>query len=64
MLRHEGTGVAKQSLHMSGQAMDIRLEDVPLSRLHDIAMKLRAGGVGYYARSGFVHIDSGKFRSW
>lgn len=64
MLRHNGTGVAKQSLHMSGQAMDIRLTDVPLSRLRDIAMKLRAGGVGYYASSGFVHIDSGKFRSW
>ncbi len=64
MLGNNSGKVAKQSLHMSGQAIDLALDDVPLGRLHEIAMKLKAGGVGYYARSGFVHVDSGKFRSW
>ncbi len=64
MLSKESGKVAKQSLHMSGQAVDLALDDVPLGRLHQIATKLKAGGVGYYARSGFVHVDSGKFRTW
>ena len=64
MLR-EGSGkVAKRSLHMSGQAVDVRLEGFSTARVRDLAKKVQAGGVGYYPRSGFVHMDSGEFRSW
>ncbi len=63
-LRGKSTGVAKQSLHMSGQAMDLKLPDVSNSRLRQLAIKLKAGGVGYYPRSGFIHVDSGQFRTW
>lgn len=63
-LRKKSSGVAKQSLHMSGQAMDLKLPDVSNSRLRETAIKLKAGGVGYYPRSGFVHVDSGRFRTW
>ncbi|MBL4589630.1 MAG: DUF882 domain-containing protein [Alphaproteobacteria bacterium] len=63
-LRGRSKGVAKQSLHMSGQAMDLKLPDVSNSRLRQLAIKLKAGGVGYYPRSGFIHVDSGQFRTW
>lgn len=59
-----GGGVAKHSLHMEGKAIDIRLPGVPLSELRDAALSLRAGGVGYYPREQFVHIDTGRVRSW
>lgn len=64
MLRNEGGGVAKHSLHMAGQAIDIRMHNVSTKRIHDLATKLHAGGVGYYSRSNFVHMDSGAFRTW
>lgn len=67
MLREGGgkrSGVAKQSLHMSGQAIDVRMTNTNISRIRDLAKKLHAGGVGYYPRSGFVHMDSGDFRTW
>ena len=66
MLRREGHGVAAQSLHLRGQAIDIRLADVALSDLRDAALSLRAGGVGFYPSSGsdFVHIDTGRVRRW
>lgn len=57
-------GVAKHSLHMDGKAIDIRLPDVPLTELRDVALSLKAGGVGYYPRDQFVHIDTGKVRRW
>lgn len=63
-LRGKSHGVAKQSLHMSGQAMDLKLPDVNTGRLRELATKLKSGGVGYYPRSGFVHVDSGQFRTW
>jgi uncharacterized protein YcbK (DUF882 family) len=56
-LRHTRTGVAKNSLHMSGKAIDISLEGIRLSSLRDAARALRAGGVGYYPASGFIHMD-------
>jgi uncharacterized protein YcbK (DUF882 family) len=59
-----GGGVARRSLHLDGQAIDVRLGDVPLADLRDAALELRAGGVGYYARERFVHIDTGRVRSW
>lgn len=59
-----GGGVAKRSLHMDGKAIDVRLPGVPLDELRDAALSLKAGGVGFYPRSQFVHIDTGKVRSW
>ena len=59
-----GGGVARRSLHMDGQAIDVRLPGVSLNDLRDAAISLRAGGVGYYAREQFVHIDTGRVRSW
>jgi uncharacterized protein YcbK (DUF882 family) len=59
-----GGGVARHSLHMDGQAIDVRLRGVPLAELRDAALSLRAGGVGFYPRDQFVHIDTGRPRSW
>jgi len=64
MLRKHGDGVAKKSLHMSGRALDIRLSDVKTGIIRDIARSLKRGGVGYYPKSDFVHIDTGRVRSW
>ncbi len=64
LLQHRGGGVATHSLHLEGRAIDIRLADVPLANLRDAATSLRAGGVGYYAQSDFVHLDTGRVRSW
>jgi uncharacterized protein YcbK (DUF882 family) len=64
MLREGTGGVAKNSLHMTGQAIDLRLPGYSTSRVRDLAKSLRAGGVGYYAKSNFVHMDSGDVRSW
>ena len=59
-----GGGVASHSLHMDGKAIDIRLPGVPLAELRDAALSLKAGGVGYYPREQFVHIDTGRIRTW
>lgn len=59
-----GGGVAKHSLHMEGRAIDIRLPGVPLADLRDAALSLRAGGVGFYPREQFVHLDTGRVRDW
>jgi uncharacterized protein YcbK (DUF882 family) len=66
MLQREGHGVATHSLHLEGRAIDIRLSDTSLADLHDAALSLRAGGVGYYpsAANNFVHIDTGRVRRW
>lgn len=64
MLRKTSSGVAKKSLHMKGKAVDLRMEDFETKRLRDLAINLGAGGVGYYSRSNFVHLDSGDVRSW
>jgi len=62
--RTGGGGVAKHSLHMDGQAIDIRLAGVPLADLRDAALSLQGGGVGYYEREQFVHVDTGRVRAW
>jgi len=59
-----GGGVAKRSLHMDGKAVDLRIPGVPLKELRDAALELKAGGVGYYPGSDFVHVDTGRVRSW
>ncbi len=64
MLRRTSSGVAKRSLHMQGKAIDVRLSDVDTTALRRAALALKAGGVGYYRRSDFVHLDTGRPRSW
>ena len=59
-----GGGVAKKSLHMQGKAIDIRLSGTPLKELHRIACDAKAGGVGLYTGSNFVHVDTGNVRYW
>ncbi len=64
LLARSSSGVAPKSLHLQGQAIDIRLPGIELPRLRNAALSLRAGGVGYYPKSQFVHIDTGVPRSW
>lgn len=64
VLRKVSYGVAKKSLHMQGQAVDIRLPGTGLSGVRRAAMSLQAGGVGFYPSSQFVHIDTGRVRHW
>lgn len=64
MLRHETSGVAKNSMHLYGQAIDFRIDGFNTGRLRKVAMGMKAGGVGYYPRSDFVHVDTGKIRYW
>jgi uncharacterized protein YcbK (DUF882 family) len=63
-LRHVSSGVAKDSLHMFGRAIDVRLTSARIDNLRDAAIEVRRGGVGYYPQSNFVHIDTGSFRTW
>lgn len=63
-LRQTSSGVAKKSFHLAGQAVDIRLPGRNLAQLKRAALNLRAGGVGYYPQSNFVHVDTGPLRSW
>jgi uncharacterized protein YcbK (DUF882 family) len=64
MLRKNSQGIAKNSLHMEGQAIDIRIPQLPLTHLRKTAMSLMAGGVGYYPDSDFIHVDVGWVRYW
>jgi len=64
MLAARSGGVARKSYHMKGMAMDIAIPGIDLKHLQKAALSMRAGGVGYYARSGFVHVDTGRVRSW
>lgn len=63
-LHAASSGVATQSLHMQGRALDIRISGVPLARLRDVAWSMQGGGVGYYPASDFVHVDVGRVRRW
>lgn len=64
MLRNGSSRVAKRSLHLTGQAIDVRLTDTSTRRIRDCATALGRGGVGYYSRSNFVHLDTGSVRRW
>jgi uncharacterized protein YcbK (DUF882 family) len=66
MLRSQSTGVAENSQHILGNAMDIQLPDVDLTTLRNIALHMQVGGVGFYPTSGspFVHVDVGSVRNW
>jgi uncharacterized protein YcbK (DUF882 family) len=63
-LRQNSSGVALHSLHMQAEAIDIRIPGIATSRLRDVALALSRGGVGYYAKSNFVHVDVGRVRRW
>lgn len=63
-LHSHSSGVSKHSLHMVGRAIDVRLPRFPTRKLHDIALAMGRGGVGYYSASDFVHLDTGRVRSW
>ena len=64
MLNARSSGVAKRSLHMQGKAIDVRLAGTSLSTLRQTGQDLGLGGVGFYPKSGFVHFDTGRPRSW
>ncbi len=64
MLRRTTAGVAKTSQHIIGRAIDVRLRGLDTAVLRDTARELHLGGVGYYAQSDFVHIDTGRPRYW
>src|SRR5580700_5701381 len=63
-LRTHGHGVALHSLHMQAKAIDIRIPGIESSTVRDAALALHRGGVGYYAKSDFVHVDVGRVRRW
>ncbi len=64
MLNKKSSGVAKHSLHMQGKAIDIRLPGCELNHLRKAALALKRGGVGYYPKSDFIHVDTGRVRFW
>lgn len=63
-LGKKSSGVATKSLHMQGRAIDIRVSGVQTKKLRDLALKMSRGGVGYYHSSNFLHLDTGRVRSW
>jgi uncharacterized protein YcbK (DUF882 family) len=64
MLHSAGHAVSEHSLHMQGRAIDVRLRGYNLAALRDLALAAKRGGVGYYPRSNFIHIDTGRVRKW
>lgn len=63
-MRRRSSGVANQSYHILGKAVDFRVSGVPLSKVKQAAESLNNGGVGYYPSSNFVHVDTGSVRTW
>lgn len=63
-LRKNSAGVAKKSLHMRAEAIDVRLPGTPLAKFRDAVLALKQGGVGYYPASNFIHVDVGRVRRW
>jgi uncharacterized protein YcbK (DUF882 family) len=64
MLRSKSNGVASKSQHIEGKAIDVRLRGMDTKQLHAIALELQLGGVGYYGKSDFIHVDTGRVRRW
>lgn len=64
MLHANSNGVASKSTHLQGKAVDIRLPGKDLDLLHKAALSMKAGGVGYYPASNFIHLDTGRLRHW
>src|ERR1700741_2042514 len=63
-LREHTTGVAKNSLHIQAEAIDLRMPGIDTLRLRRAALALGRGGVGYYPHSDFIHVDTGRVRQW
>lgn len=63
-LRKKSHAVAKHSLHMQGRAIDIRIDGIGTKVIRNAALAMRRGGVGYYPKADFVHLDTGDIRSW
>jgi len=63
-LRSYHRGVAEHSMHIEGKAVDIRMEDVSIRQIRAAGLAMAMGGVGYYPRSNFVHLDTGMIRTW
>jgi len=63
-LHRRSGGVAEHSLHIEGRAIDVRLPGFPTDRLHDLALGMKRGGVGFYPSSDFLHLDNGRVRHW
>jgi uncharacterized protein YcbK (DUF882 family) len=63
-LRKRSKGVAQNSQHLQGKAIDVRLRGLELEVLRDTALQLKLGGVGFYSASDFVHVDTGRVRRW
>ncbi len=63
LIQH-GHGVARHSLHLAGKAIDLRMPGVKLATIREVALSQGYGGVGYYPASDFVHLDSGRVRTW
>jgi uncharacterized protein YcbK (DUF882 family) len=64
LLRTRSGGVASRSLHMDGKAIDVRLTGFSTKKLHQLALSMKRGGVGFYAASDFIHVDTGRVRFW
>ena len=62
--RRGGTNAAKHSQHIQATALDIRVEGISAAQLRDAALAVGAGGVGYYPKGGFIHVDTGSIRKW
>jgi len=63
-LRNKSRGVAQNSMHILGKAIDVRLRGLDTRELRDTALALKLGGVGYYEKTDFVHVDTGRVRRW
>jgi uncharacterized protein YcbK (DUF882 family) len=63
-LRSRSHGVAEHSLHMEGRAIDVRLDGFSTSKLHQLALGMQRGGVGFYPGADFIHLDNGRVRFW
>ena len=63
-LHNRSSGVAEHSMHIVGRAIDVRLSGFPTARLHQLALTQRRGGVGFYPHSDFIHLDTGRVRTW
>jgi uncharacterized protein YcbK (DUF882 family) len=63
-LRQKSKGVARGSMHMKGKALDFRLPGTDTAILRDTARAMKRGGVGYYRKSDFIQIDTGRVRNW
>ena len=64
MLNKRSNSVAKRSQHLQGKAIDVRMREQDTKKLHQVALELKLGGVGYYEQSDFIHVDTGRVRRW